>query len=267
LPFDPITILTPETGDLQHDTPDEELVTIGYCHYGTVSDDFCESLLFMRDYDREHGQHWDQIVKAKGPYIPLSRNDIVNAFLEQRFAHWLLFLDNDMIFPVNTMEALLALADPVEVPILCAIYLTPLFPDPDNKERLEFLPAWAYDGGRERSPVLAVDFDQPLMELHGCGMGCTLIHRSVFETMREAYPDDPWKWFNHDLVHVEGRDPERLGEDFTFCVRARELGFKVWGTPDVRCGHIKTQLLYPLSYREERQPTTQSFMFRNRQNR
>ena len=264
MPFDPTSILVPEFENPVSETPDRLLVTVGYCHYGTVTDDFSDCMLRMYQYDSTHGKHWDAIAKSKTPYIPMGRNQIVESFLEKRFGHWLLFLDNDVVFPADTMERLLALADPDEVPILGGLYLTPLQPDPDDLTRMEHLPTWTYDGGQERTPVLSVDFSEPLMELHSCGMGCTLIHRRVLETMRDAYRDDPWKWFNHDLVQVGDREPERLGEDLAFCVRARNLGFKVHGTPDVRCGHIKTQLLHPLSYVEGRQPTTRSFMFMNR---
>jgi hypothetical protein len=74
--------------------------------------------------------------------------------------------------------------------------------------------------------------------------------------MYEAHQDDPWKWFNHDLVQIRDRDPERLGEDITFCVRARELGFKIYGTPNVCCGHVKSHLLHPLSYSKDRTSQT-----------
>lgn len=261
MPFDPTDLLTPEIKDLDSPTPDENLVTIGYCHYGSVSADFCLSLLSMYQYDSTRGKHWDAVCQTKGPYIPMSRNEIVDTFLNQRFAHWLLFLDNDVVFPADAMEELLSLADPEEHQILAGLYLTPLNRDPDNPKFMEYLPAWTHDGGWERAPVLSVNFDEPLMELHSCGMGCTLIHRSVLEAMRDACPDDPWKWFDHDLLPAgkDGKGFARCGEDISFCVRARKLGFKIWGTPNVRCGHVKSHLLHPLSYKKDRSPNTRIF--------
>lgn len=259
--FDPSMVLVPETEGLISETSDEQLVTVAYCHYGTVASDFAISLLSMFQYDQQHGRHWDAVCQSKSPYIPMARNEVVETFLTQRFAHWLLFLDNDMIFPADTIDTLLALADPEKVPILGGLYLTPLQPDSKNKQHLEYLPTWTHagDGGGERAVVMSVNFDEPLMQLHTCGMGCTLIHRSVLEVMQEAYSHDPWKWFDHDRVQVGDREPERLGEDLTFCTRARDLGFTVWGTPSVRCGHIKTHVLHPLSYKHDRQPQTRIF--------
>lgn len=264
--FNPSMIVQSRTEDPDNETPDEQLVTIGYCHYGTVAADFALSLITMFQYDQRHGKHWDAICQSKGPYIPLARNEIVDTFLSQRFSHWLLFLDNDVVFPPETIETLLSLADPVNVPILGGLYLTPLNRDPDNPHAMEYLPTWTHDAGWERAPVLAVDFDEPLMPLHTCGMGCTLIHRSVLETMRDAHDDrDPWKWYDHDLREAgKKRDDgekrfDRCGEDITFCCRARDLGFTIWGTPKVRCGHIKSHVLHPLSYRTDRQPQTRVF--------
>jgi hypothetical protein len=99
--------------------------------------------------------------------------------------------------------------------------------------------------------VTVVDFDEPLIPLQWCGMGLTLIHRRVFEAIAEAYADDEWTWFGHDLITVNGQR-KRCGEDVTFTHRARELGFPVFGTPKVTAGHIKSQVVHPLSYRQER---------------
>jgi len=254
-------LLAPETRDYTG-TPDDQLVVVAYCHYGTILDAFADCVLALYQYDREHGRHWDVLIKNKGPYIAMSRNEIVDGFLKNTFAHWLLFLDNDVTFPMTVFEDLLALADPKEVPILAGLYLTPLNVNPDDPSVTEYLPAWTYDGGYERAPVRSVDFREPLMELHSCGMGCTLIHRSVLEAMRDAHEpqDDGWKWFNHDLLPAgkNGQEVGRCGEDITFCVRARKLGFKIHGTPNVRCGHIKSHHLHPLSYFQARSPTIES---------
>lgn len=230
------------------ETPDEQRVAVAYCHYGSVAADFSSALMGLFNYDVHHGRHWDCMIQAKGAYIAMERNDLVTAFLRDRSAHWMLQLDNDVIFPEDTIERMLDLADPDVAPIVAALYLGPLQPYPGNREAIEYLPLWTHANEEgERYPVMSVDFSQDLMPIQTCGMGCTLIHRSVFERMEEAYGDDPWHWYAHDVI--EGN---RCGEDISFCCRARALGVPIWGAPNIRCGHIKSHVLHPLSYHDQR---------------
>ena len=76
------------------------------------------------------------------------------------------------------------------------------------------------------------------VELGSCGMGCTLIHRNVFEKLQQILSDDPWPWFGHDIIQTV-RGAERAGEDVTFCKRAREAGFKIVGHCGVTVEHYK----------------------------
>lgn len=75
-------------------------------------------------------------------------------------------------------------------------------------------------------------------EKYGAGMGCTMIHREVLTTVERYQKDKSWPWFGHDLV-----DGMRLGEDYTFCYRAKQLGFSVIKADDVLAQHFKLQPL------------------------
>ena len=247
----PLPVVVPSLAYQDDDRPADQRVVVAYCHYGSVADDFAHCLMEMRDYDRRGqiiGRHWDCLLKSKSAYIVHARNEVVETFLRDTTADWLLFLDNDMVFPRDTLETMLSLADPELVPILAGLYLGPLQPFPDEPERTEYLPLWTYGyGGHERLQVFSVNFDVPMTAIHTCGMGCTILHRSVFERVGEAYAHDQWCWFGHDLIRGT-----RLGEDYTLCERARGLGIPLFGTAQIVCGHIKTHLLHPISYARER---------------
>jgi predicted SAM-dependent methyltransferase len=80
-----------------------------------------------------------------------------------------------------------------------------------------------------------------IIPLTVAGMGFTLMHRDLLLKMEKAANDDPWPWFGHDVI---GND--RVGEDLTFCKRARQVGATIWGHGGVQLGHTKMKTLYPI---------------------
>lgn len=173
---------------------------------------------------------------ASSGYIPLGRNILVEKFLKTD-AEWFLSIDWDIVFQPEDVYKLIDAADPNEVPIIAGCYVTYMGDDAkltpcwmvhaDEAKDIPFEPAGEIIGGR-------------IVPLTLVGMGFTLIHRTVLETMQKNFADDPWPWFGHDIV-----GGERLGEDWTFCQRARESGFTIWGHEDVQLGHSKSKILYP----------------------
>lgn len=63
-----------------------------------------------------------------------------------------------------------------------------------------------------------------MFEIAACGFGCILVRTSVFKEVyeKQGLPFSP----------LLG-----LGEDLSFCWRARQQGFKVWCDPKLLCGH------------------------------
>jgi GT2 family glycosyltransferase len=73
-------------------------------------------------------------------------------------------------------------------------------------------------------------------QVTSCGFGFICIKNGVFEKM-------PKPWFDSRIFEKNGRLTAGIGEDSSWCIRVRELGFKIWLDPNVRVIHNKTMAL------------------------
>lgn len=219
---------------------------VGYCHGGMVHQPFMASLIATIWEDAASNNLIRGQIPVGGSLIVVNRNVIVRKFLESpEPAEWLWMVDTDMVFAPDTLPRLIAVADAKEHPIVSALCFAPL--------RGQIRPLWtARDSAGRLIPMEEIPTEESInntIELGACAMACVVIHRRVLERMGEVYANgedprgcDPWPWFGHDLVEgLEGR--MRLGEDHTFCVRARALGFSIHGHRGVEVGHVKTHIV------------------------
>lgn len=202
-------------------------VAIGYAHNGMVHQPWMECVLACQTVDG--GRHLEGTISAAGPYIAQNRNLVVKRFLLESDAGWLWFLDYDIIFAPETLPVLLSAAHPTAAPIVGGLYF--------GRFAEGIRSMWMQETEQSRlTPVGS--FTNELTPLSALGMGCTMIHRRVFQTMLEGN-DDPWPWFRHSVT-PEG--DERNSEDYHFCQEARRLGHAIFGVP-IGLGHIKSQIL------------------------
>jgi hypothetical protein len=157
-----------------------------------------------------------------------TRNAIVCAFLSQCDCDTLLWVDTDMAVDASMLDDLRdnpANWDYDIVSGLCtsraknpeALLLRQVeVPYPKSKLGAHFT-----RGDFSYTPGDTVEVD-------GTGMAFTLVRRSVYEAMLD--PDGWGTTFFYEF-------PKRQGEDVTFCLKARELGFKVGVDTGVTPGH------------------------------
>lgn len=69
-----------------------------------------------------------------------------------------------------------------------------------------------------------------------CGFGFVCVKSGVFEAM-------PRPWFDTTVLDTEGNVGSYVGEDTSWCIKARNCGFDIWLNPDVRVIHNKTMSL------------------------
>lgn len=199
------------------------------CGTSVIQQGFFDSFLSFVAMDSSDRHLYGGYIAMSGGYIAAQRDNLVGYFLDKTSSEWLLMLDWDITYSPDSVYALLDAADPVEKPIISGCYVT--FFGGGNLLR----PCWMQ--GDPPVPVDGVNLGE-VEEMSVVGMGFTLMHRGVLEAMRERYIADPLRWFGHDII---GND--RVGEDVTFCSRARRMGYKVWGHGGVLLGHTKARTL------------------------
>lgn len=219
-----------------HSLMEKGSVDICYCHHGVVRGEFTNSLMKLLMYDLSLPKGKGRVYSfgtACSPYGALSRNLGVENFLKNK-SEWLLFLNGDMSFEPDLLDKLLSVADEGHK-IIGGLHFTFL---PGNI----IGPAWFKDGdGLRPVSVGEIEREGGPVELAAMSLSGALVHRSVLEKIGEKYTEqDSWPWFGYDLA--ESADAStRLGEDRTFCHRAKEAGFKIWGFPGaVLDTHCKT---------------------------
>jgi len=72
----------------------------------------------------------------------------------------------------------------------------------------------------------------------GLGCGFTLIKRKVLNDLADSRGGTARLW-----PYAETGEEEGFGEDLTFGLRAKELGFDSWLVPASKVGHIKEVVL------------------------
>jgi hypothetical protein len=154
-----------------------------------------------------------------------SRNTCCQVALDNKM-EWLFFLDSDVIPPRDAILRLMAHKQPIISGVYCRRS------DPHGIPVMLRGGQWLTNEG-VCGKVIDVDL---------VGAGCLLIHRTALETIRDKGPLDPKRgktWFDWrvDMKHLlpEGK---AMSEDFMFCMRAKELGYKILVDTSVRCKHV-----------------------------
>lgn len=165
--------------------------------------------------------------------LDIYRNFVVEKFLTTEH-EWLWFVDSDIEIANDTLYKLLDAADPATHPVVTGIYPMIL-----NEGQVPSIFTRGYDEKVDKvtmMPYLTLP-DSPTIEVDGCGAGCLLIHRSILTTMRTIFPPEK-PWFDMGIF-----DQVPYGEDFTFCMRVAQMGYKPLAVTTAHCSHNKTMKL------------------------
>lgn len=169
--------------------------------------------------------------------IHRARSQVASDFLRTPGYDALMFIDDDIVF---TPDAALKLAKHIEsgMDVVGGAYVT--------KSQPPQLACRPFEGQR-----IEFNSDAKPVEIVYLAGGFTMIHRRVFEKLSEKLPlcfatnkhqKSYWPFY---LPFVKAqktgffkRNMEELAEDFAFCDRARDAGFKMMLDPSIRLEHI-----------------------------
>ena len=155
-------------------------------------------------------------IATQGYHIAENRNWLAIQAIKNECTH-LFFVDDDMIFPSDTLTRLLA----HQKDIVGVAYHPRFEIDKDTHKPLD----------KTHIITLKQEGSTELFECEAVGTGVMLIDVKIFEKTKR-----PWfEIHNHETGYTT------MGEDWHFCKVAREAGFTVWCDPSLEIGHLGEQ--------------------------
>lgn len=165
--------------------------------------------------------------------IAAARNQVVEAFLKGK-AEYLWMVDTDILLKPDTLDQLLA----CQTDIVGALY----FSRPSITGDAEPVMWMRQPHGTLKRWAVDIPADR-LMPVDATGAGCILIHRDVLEDVQDRFAGRPLAFFQ-DVIE-NGQDQ---GEDITFCVRTKALGYQTYVHTGIQVGHIKPSIVDLVSW-------------------
>lgn len=132
-------------------------------------------------------------------------------------ADYILWLDSDMVFAPDTLAKLLE--DRESGDIISGLYFRRVHPfSPVLFDKLDIENGKCDWSGFEKIP-------NEIFEIGGCGFGCVLMRTDIIFEIASRF---------HELFSPIGS----VGEDLSFCWRARQCGYKIVCDPRITLGHV-----------------------------
>jgi len=165
--------------------------------------------------------------------VERARSKSATHFLEKTDADVLLTIDSDIAF--DGEDALTICDQAMDYDIVSVVYPTRLA---KGGNPASFLDVDEIEFGSDPTPV----------EVRYAGSGFMAIHRRVFEKlakrpdMEKCHVNQPsgsfYPFYHTMFTNVSGVGRILLSEDYAFCHRAKEEGFKVYINPAIRLAHV-----------------------------
>jgi hypothetical protein len=152
-------------------------------------------------------------MRSKTSVHSIARNQLAENFL----GDFLLQLDTDHCFDSSLASRMYHLMQTYNLDILTGAY---------TRRDPPYLPLLFKKHDNLYTPLITWEKGHKLHEIDGCGGGCLMVRRRVYDKIKEVYKCGPF-------------DPiSPLSEDLSFCKRCTDLGFKIYFSQDIECHHL-----------------------------
>lgn len=223
--------------------------TIAYVHDTDVAHSWHRSVTDMLMYDLGNEQRLFRggfiAVRYSTGGIIRARNEAVDMFMSAKDSPWLFWTDTDMGFAPDTVDRLIAAADPVERPIMGALAFSSKEIRPDGlggywTQPIPTVLDWTVTPSGEAGFAARFGYEHDsVVRCSGTGAACIVVHRSVFETLGP----NPYEPLRNPTTG------DLLGEDLSFCARAAEHDIPVHVHTGVKTSHLKPIWMAETQYR------------------
>ena len=219
---------------------------------------FMQSMLQCTNVMRENNISMSFTCMLNESLIQRARNALAHQFLKNESFTHLMFIDSDINFRAQDLVKMVQ----ADVDVICGIYpkkeinwgmVQKAVKDDVPVEQLKHYTGSHVVNLVEYSGSVTVPIDQPV-EIWNGGTGFMLIKRHVLENMRQLVPS-----YVNDVLDLSGQithdkiaelfpvfiDPDSgrlLSEDYGFCKKVRDAGYKVYAAPWAKLGHYGTYL-------------------------
>jgi hypothetical protein len=180
------------------------------------------------------------VVSGTSARINRARTSMIEDFMrmyenKDTKVEWLFLVDTDMTLPIDALKTLLSVAEEQDRRMVGGLgYIW-------QSDTQRILPSIVMD--TEETDKYGMIYhvpppDEPrFIEAKATGAFCLLLHGSLLQEMRDAYPDRTYPWFDE----IDRGHGKVVGPDFEFFDRAKEItGENPLIDTSVRCGHIKS---------------------------
>lgn len=196
-------------------------VYVAVLNQGEIRTELAKVLSMIQQQD---GYRINMTYPHKKP-ITNNRNHIVQKFLARKEFDYLMMIDSDIIPPPNIMK-LVDFDKDIIVPLMFVMQegkVLPLYLKQAKDGQLEFHREYL-----DKQGLIPVD---------ATGTGCIILSRKVLEAVKHPFRNE----YDSDGI-------KKLGNDLSFCNRARKLGFQPYVHLDYVADHHSVASLREIYY-------------------